>query len=440
MHFKPTAARLPRKAFAGFLAGLAGLLGAAALAPAQAGEELIYTFKGGTDGAAPSGGLVADAEGALYGTTLNGGGSQDCGTVFKLTPPASKSGPWTETVLYRFKGGFDGWGPQGTLIFDQQGALYGTASSGGTTGHGTVFKLTPPASKSGSWTETVLYSFKGKSDGANPAGALTFDAQGNLYGATKGDGASFGTIFKLTPSEKGQWAETVLYTFSSVADGPVPLSGLIFDRQGALYGATQGYLSAQGHYVGSGTVFKLTPPASGKGSWTETVLHTFTGQQSKTGEVPSAGLIFDKQGALYGTTASPYDCALGSRTVFKLTPPASGKSAWTETVLTDFKGTPAGCPFSRLLFDAQGALYGTTGYGGSKAGYDGGSVFKLTPAPSGKSSGWTLSFLHGFRSMPSAGGAHPRGLIIGKDGVFYGTLAEYGDTVDGQGAVFRLVP
>ena len=246
MDFDPELAA--RRMLISSFAGLALLVSSTGFAPAQASEETIYHFKGAPDGAYPEAELVAGADGALYGTTWGGGLGN--GTVFKLTPPASSGGQWTETVLYRFKGGSaDGLYPAGSLIFDSQGALYGTTQAGGSrigSGtnpfKGTVFKLTPPMASNGQWTESVLYSFgAGPSDGTLAAGRLVFDGRGALYGVTAAGGTfGNGTVFKLTPPlfGRGPWTETVLYSFSGAADGRAPNSGLIFDSRGALYGVT----------------------------------------------------------------------------------------------------------------------------------------------------------------------------------------------------------
>ena len=213
-------------------------------------ETVLYRFLGGSDGSYPYASLIADKEGALYGTTPGGG------TAFRLTPPTKGQAAWTETVLYSFKGGSDGQGPQSGLTADNWGALYGTAGD-------TVFKLTPPSK--GHWTETVLHSFTG-SDGSNPSARLIADKEGALYGTTIEGGSSCqqnvccqqtfgcGTVFKLTPPDKGQtaWTETVLHSFLGGSDGKNPRAGLIFDKEGALYGTTQG-----GGTADSGTVFKL---------------------------------------------------------------------------------------------------------------------------------------------------------------------------------------
>jgi uncharacterized repeat protein (TIGR03803 family) len=196
--------------------------------------------------------------------------------VFKLTPPAPGLTRWTETVLYSFAGTGDGCIPQyGRLIFSSKGALFGTTR--GTTrvigaASGTVFKLKPPAPGQTLWTEKVLYSFKGGSDGSQPWAGLIFDSEGALYGTTYfGGPKNFGTVFKLAPPAAGQteWTETVLHRFHGVAggDGENPAGGLVFDSAGALYGTT-----LAGGAISLGTAFKLTPPAAGQTHWTETVL------------------------------------------------------------------------------------------------------------------------------------------------------------------------
>jgi uncharacterized repeat protein (TIGR03803 family) len=195
-----------------------------------------------SDGGAPSAGLIADEHGALYSTTRSGGISNN-GTVFKLTPPPKGQTGWTETVLYSFcsqPSCSDGAFPFAGLIADEQGAFYGTTAGGGVGNNGTVFKLTPPPKGQTGWTETVLYSFCSQpscSDGAGPYAGLIADEQRELYGTTSGGGSSggYGTVFKLTPPPKGQtaWTETVLHSFARGSDGGGPYAGLIADKQGA---------------------------------------------------------------------------------------------------------------------------------------------------------------------------------------------------------------
>jgi uncharacterized repeat protein (TIGR03803 family) len=228
---------------------------------------VLYSFcsqQNCTDGSTPAAGLTMDNHGALYGTTNVGGGTSN-GTVFKLTPPTG--GPWTETVPYKFcskNACLDGAVPQANLIMDEHGALFGTTANGGSSNQGTAFKLTPPAVTGGPWTETVLYSFCSMTkctDGGIPVSGLIMDEHNSLYGTTSSGGSSngAGTVFKLTPptTARGQWTETVVYRFCSVsncADGFRPNADLIRDEDGALYGTTQA-----GGINGGGTVFKLTP-------------------------------------------------------------------------------------------------------------------------------------------------------------------------------------
>jgi uncharacterized repeat protein (TIGR03803 family) len=227
-----------------------------AVAPAtwaQAKYKTLYQFTDGKDGGQPSAALTFDHEGNLYGTTCCGGdSSQGDGTVFKLTRSGQS---WTESVLYSFSGGTDGADPEASVIFDADGNLYGTTTNGGNSncafGCGVVFELTP--NSGGGWTEQVLHRFAGDGrDGAVPTAGLIFDSSGNLYGTTSRGGAQDeGTIFQLTPHPGKAWEEKVLYDF---VDGSVggSTSGLILDAKGNLYGTRQ-----FGGTHNLGTVFKL---------------------------------------------------------------------------------------------------------------------------------------------------------------------------------------
>jgi hypothetical protein len=275
------------------------------IASAEWKEKVLYSFQGGTsDGEYPAGGVVFDKAGNLYGATTDGGGEcppAQCGTVFQLAPPAKKGDPWTETVLYIFKGNGSGDGntPAGSVIIDSAGNLYGTTGYGGTgncvllgtkVGCGTVYELSPPTQKGGAWTETVLYSFPTAKQGYLPNGDLVFDSVGNLYGATM-FGGGYGTacdpfyqycgaVFELSPPQKqgGAWTEKVLHGFMGGTDGSNPNGGLVFDSKGAIYGTTYrgGYDCPHNSGQGCGTAFKLTPPIRKGSKWTETVLTVFT--------------------------------------------------------------------------------------------------------------------------------------------------------------------
>lgn len=270
-------------------------------------ETILYSFGASGDGFSPGGPLIVDSKGNFYGTTFFGGSCSNingCGTVFKVTPGGK------ETVLWSFGNGKDGANPNGGLVFDANGNLFGTTSYGGAYGQGTVFELTS------SGDETVLFSFGNeKKGGTAPNGGLVVDANGNLYGTTWIGGAyRCGTVFELTPS--GQ--ETILHSFvghrHGDRDGCAPEAGLAVDANGNLYGTTDG-----GGAYGRGTVFELMPPA-----WEETILWSFEPRKKNDGLIPEGGLVFDGNGNLYGTTTvgGGSGCAPepGCGTVYKVTP------------------------------------------------------------------------------------------------------------------------
>lgn len=388
-----------------------------AVARAASREKILHTFIG-SDGQQPNGSLVFDQTGNLYGTT-SAGGAYGYGTVFKLTP--SPNGSWTQTVLHEFNR-TDGANPEGSLIFDNAGNLYGTTAQGGAHySNGTVFKLS--LSAKGSWIETVLFSFGG-SNGSQPFGSLSFDPKGNLYG-TAWQGGNFsgnciyggcGTVFKLSPGSNGKWTGTAIHVFDG-SDGSGPFSDVIFDSAGNLYGTTTGLNS---NYIG--TVFKLTPAASGP--WTETVLHRFSG----AGDTQLySGLTFDKAGNLYGTTWSGGAHFVGS--VFKLTPATNGK--WAETVLHSFNGKDGSFAYAGVIFDTAGNLWGTTaGYGS-----DLGSIYELTPGSSGQ---WSFNLVRTFHDTQVNGG-----VIFDKAGNVYSTSLAGGTSGvcnNGCGLAFEVMP
>jgi len=401
-------------------------------AGAQATFKTLHNFKVGKDGYAPSAGLIFDQVGNLYGTTEYGG-VHNLGTVFQLTP--NQNGGWTESVLYSFCSGThcaDGKYPLAGLIFDQAGNLYGTTSGGGAhNSSGTVFQLTP--NQNGGWTEHVLHSFCSRThctDGRQPTAGLIFDQAGNLYGTTdERGGHNRGTVFQLTPDQKGAWTEHVLHSFCSrtdCTDGGFPQAGLIFDQAGNVYGTTE----LGGAPNNSGTVFQLTPNQNR--GWTERVLYSFCSLPDCTdGLYPEAGLIFDQAGNLYGTTAGG-GAHNDSGTVFQLTPNHNG--GWTERVLHSFcprtNCTDGADPKAGLIFDQAGNLYGTTFVGGAQGW---GTVFQLTPKQNG---GWTEQVLHSFVDEP---GAFPlSGLILDKAGNLYGTT--FGDSGTIVGSAFEITP
>jgi len=290
---------------------------------------VIYEFTGGVDGGFPLAALIADKSGALYGTTTVGG-INNAGVVFKVTPPGSGQTQWTETTIWSFAGGAsDGSYPVGGLIADKNGALYGTTYSGGYWASGTVFQLVPPGQGQSAWTENLLWEFLGTtiegSDGAFPSATLLMDASGNLFGTTSAGGQLLndGTVFELSPptEQNPYWAETILWNFSGKT-GALPYGGLIMDKNGKLYGTTYSGGLANDKQFG-GVAFRLNPPTKKKTTWSETVLYKFKG--GNDGAAPYDSLVSDAQGNLYGTTAYGGGTAcqssygLGCGTAFELT-------------------------------------------------------------------------------------------------------------------------
>jgi uncharacterized repeat protein (TIGR03803 family) len=339
-------------------------------------EKALYDFRGENDGSYPFGSLVSDGTGNLYGVTARGG-LYGGGTIFELRP--NSSGGWTKTTLYSFckaRSCVDGMEQvnNASLVFDTAGNLYGTTPSGGTSGEGTLFKLTHTPS---GWTETVLSNFCNCASGAQPQGGVVFGPSGNLYGVAffgGGVGSNGGVVYEFNLATS---TRTKLYAFRGSAqnDGLNPEAGLTFDAAGNIYGTTSdgGEQSVNGTQS-LGTVFELTP---GTGGWTEKVLYTFKGGTDGAG--PAAAVTFDTAGNLYGTTT---EGGCGNRalilggcgTVFKLSPDSG---TWTETQLHVFTaGADGAYPWAGVIFDSMGNLYGetyldTTG--------NAGTAFEVTP-------------------------------------------------------------
>src|SRR5271157_4672883 len=350
------------------------LTGVAPSAQAQT-FKVLHTFTGGIDGAAPYAGLTMDRAGNLYGTAAFGGtgacenfqSPSGCGTVFRLVHTGSA---WRFIPLYSFGGSatYDGSYPYGRVIFGSDGSLYGTSLGGGVQGNcastlligcGTVFDLT---SSNGSWTKTTLWSFQQ----AGPIGGVALDQRGYIYGTTDiGGQYTDGSVYQLTPSGSG-WTLNTLYSFSG-SDGYDVFAGVILDSTGNLYGAT-----INGQPSGGAVVFKLTPS---DGNWAYSALYTIPGLY---GGGPAGDLVMDAAGNLYGTTrGAGFNSNLPNGSVFKLTPSNGG---WIYTDLYNFTGGSDGShPYSNVVIDAEGNLYGTTSQGGSGCnGLGCGVVWEIT--------------------------------------------------------------
>ncbi len=408
-------------------------------------ETTLWNFGGAGDGWGPRGGtLLRDSSGNLYGTTALGGvhdgpSKLGDGTVFKLTPPSTAGGPWTEAVLWSFGHGSDGIEPLSNVIMDASGNLYGTTLIGGAEpsglpGGGTVFELMPPSASGASWTESVLCTFSGGPVGRYPEGGLVMDPKGNLYGTTFKGGLynsapNSGTVFRLAPPSNsgGTWTESVLWSFGNGIDGSAPEAGLLMDRKGNFYGTT-----TSGGAYGEGTVFELTRPTGGQ-KWTESVLWSFG--SGIDGAFPTADLIMDRNGNLYSTTlyGGVYGGVYGGYrggTVFELSPPTISGGNWTESVLWDFgNGTDGVNLEGNVVMDPHGHLYGTT-YGGGAVGLIGGTAFELTP-PTISGDNWSESILWSFGGGNTGTGPWA-GLVFDPQGHLYGTTAM------GAGTVFEL--
>jgi uncharacterized repeat protein (TIGR03803 family) len=317
----------------------------------------------------PSNGLLFDSTKTnLFGVEGSSGANGE-GSVYELSPAGG--GTWTLTTLYSFQHGTDAQVPEGGLIWDAAGNLYGTTNIGGTNNSGTVYELSPTSGTA--WTEKILYSFGASStDGINPAYGLVFDAQGNLYGTTYGGGAtgSHGIVFKLSPGAGGTWTESQIYTFAPNGgnDGAHPIGALIVDSAGNLYGTTSSGTGTSGQ----GIAYELSLVS---GVWTEKILHSFA-LNGTDGADPGGGLTMDSAGNLYGVTRN--GGVNGGGILYELSP---NDTSWTETILFPFAtaGDNIGySPATSLTLDAKNNLYGATTAGGIQGG---GSVYEFLAAP-----------------------------------------------------------
>jgi len=351
------------------------------------------------DGIHPQGGLIEDQNGDLFGTTIDKGTC--CGTVYELIPRVSG---YKRQNVYAFTSSADGSAPHGTLVA-ANGALFGVTQIGGSKGFGTIYELVLTGA---GVRHIILHDFQGPPDAQTPFSGLVYDGAGSFYGVGDG-GKNFGAVYKLT-LEASSPRESVVYRFQSQTDGENPIGRLVVDGAGRLYGVT-----IRGGKTGNGTVYRIGGPHEHR------VLYDFEG--GTDGSEPTAGLLVGNDGALYGTT---YGGGVYSRgTVFKLASTAHG---YAETKVYDFGPAPDGAnPVAGLVVDASGDFFGTTSAGGAK---NFGTVFELIPTPSG----YVESILHSFDGVPD--GRRPiTELMLDAQGNIYGTTTFGGK---GWGTVFKV--
>lgn len=323
--------------------------------PGALWNETILRRFSGPDGSIPECRLVLSSDGSLFGTTLNGG-VFNAGAAFQLVPPKSAGDPWSERLLHSFGGPHAGGLNPNQGLLAGKSAFFGVTFGGGTDGKGTVFLLSQSTSPAGGWTETTLHSFHGGNDGAFPSSELMMDSAGNLYGTTTLGGASdLGTVFQLhPPSAPGrEWHESVLHAFSG-ADGSSPAGRLQLGTNGVVYGTASGGGTLQG-----GAVFQLNPPAKAGADWTYSVLYNFTG--GRDGGSPMAGVSLDATGRLYGAAAHGGQFTGGG--IFRLDPPPAPGGSWTYSLLHSFSHLEGFVPESRLTLTSHG-IFGTASEGG----------------------------------------------------------------------------
>ena len=309
----------------------------------------------------PNGDLLIDKQGNLYGT------STYPDTIFELSPPTTPGGTWTETTLFEFlSDGTKGFGASGKLATDEDGNFYGVTVRGGLYGGGVAFELVAPKVPGNPWIERVLHNFGHGKDGTHPTDLIL--RRGILYGQTVAGGTNNqGIVYQLV-RKPGAWTETILHNFAGPEAG-TQSGSLVWDEAGNLYGAAEPTIYSNG----AGSVFKLSPPVTPGDSWTETTIYAFPYPGTAAGGYPRAGLVRNSLGYLYGTTCSYGDKYQGS--VFELKPPAVAGGDWTFVLVYDFRGGADGAaPFTHVTL-SNGAIYGTTLNGGNN---NNGVVFAIT--------------------------------------------------------------
>jgi hypothetical protein len=411
---------------------------------AQARERVLADFVE-IDGVVPSGGLIVDKSGAIYGTTDNGGGTGctgiGCGTVFKLTPVSSSQ--YALTVVYQFTGQQDGGVPSGGLTADPSSTLYGTTGTGGSSREGysgTVFKLTPSGS---GYSEDAIYTFTAGRDGRYPIGGVIEDHKRALYGVAVYNGGTScqcGTVYKLGPSGS-KYTLNVIYRFQGGADGSYPNTPLVADSHGNLYGMTLEGGSCQWNADGCGTVFELRRSHD---SYIHAVLHAFSAGTTD-GLYPVGALALDSSGNLYGATTYGGTCPIepaGCGVAFELSPLGT---TYSERILYSFgsQGKNDGIlPNGSFTLAAGGVIYGTTEetelrrcY---KHGVSCGTIFKLTPI----GSGYQESVIFRFRdeaqgNLPLSGVLDVKNSLFGETGVGGSPECNF-DGHRGCGTVYKI--
>lgn len=377
--------------------------------------QVIYSFAGGVDGKYADTDLVVDPSGNLYGTTVQGG-DHASGTVWQLHPKGD--GSWSHSVLYSFTGGADGAEPYKGVTLDAAGNLYGTAVAGGgggcESGCGVAYML----ANDGAWTQSVIHQFTGGNDGAGPGAGLTLGARGDLYGMAPDGGAhGAGTIYRIY-QKNGAWNLQVIHAFTGGKDGSGGSAGRLVFKGLSLYGT-----ATTGGKFGEGTVYSLAPASTGP--WLLHVLYAFKDQPD--GGFPYGGLMFDALGNLYGTTYYAGADDLGM--VYELSP--TTRAHWKERAVFNFHGGDGAQSIGNLVQDSAGNLYGTTSAGGA---LNQGTVFALAPK---KHHTWSETVVHSFAGSPD--GALPyNGMVGDGQGHFFGATSQGGAA--GDGAIYELTP
>ena len=404
-----TTLRLPVASARVFVMAMAMFFSLSANAYCASTEKLLHVFR---QGDLPWAGVTFDSAGNLYGTSAYGGSFQR-GGVFKLTHSAS--GGWQYSMLYSFKGGTDGESPYAGVIFGSAGELYGTTPLGGAFGNGTVYELSP--GKDGGWKESILYSFQGNGDGKLPVSGLVIDRSGILYGsvAQLGDNSCNyfnGGIFQLKHSAN-KWQQTMLYRFCGPTNGWSP-GPITLDQAGNIFGGAGGGTHQQG------LVYKLTRNGI---HWSETVLAQMTSTEGN----PSGPLVFDTAGNLYGVGSGGTE-----GTIFELSPSADG---WRVKVLYSFTGGLDGALPTGVVVGATGTLYGVSSEYGEYGVY-GGTAFSLSRGQNGQ---WVQTVLHSFGDEND--GYSPYDVVtLDQKGNLYGTTSTGTPSCCLYGSVFKIAP